>query len=83
MNKLVEVLGTAVLGIAGLFFLRIAHAVFGGVSAWVVGFVFGEPILRFFAILGIHGFSMFQLGVVMGFIGGYLTTTTTVKEKVK
>lgn len=63
------------LGILGLLFLLpILCAFFGGVGAWIVGLAFGDVILRFLAIFGITGFSMFQIGVCLGFVGGYFKT---------
>lgn len=58
----------ALLIVAGL---PIIGAFLGGVCAWLIGLVFGDLILGFLAEHGIVGYTMFQLGVIFGFIGSF------------
>lgn len=46
-------------------------ALYGAFVGWVVGWAFSDPILGIAAQLGIHGFSMLQLGLFLGFVSGF------------
>ena len=56
-----------------LFFLFsiIATTLIGALIGWVVGWFFGTTILNFFAAIGIEGFTMAEIGAVLGFVGGF------------
>jgi len=60
-----------------LFFLltAIVSTLIGAFIGWVVGWFFGNTILSFFASIGIEGYTMVQLGAVLGFVGGFFRGT--------
>jgi hypothetical protein len=80
MQNLLEAFTLFLVGVAGLFFFIILSTFMGGVAGWMVGLVFGDTILGVAAQLGIHGISMFQLGVFLGFVGGFLKTKVKVNK---
>lgn len=53
--------------------LPVIGTFFGAVIGWVVGLFFGKAILGVLACIGIKGFSMWQIGAALGFIGGFFT----------
>lgn len=65
------------------FWACIFRALLGALTGWVVGLMFGDTILGFFAALGITGFKMWQIGLVLGFIGGFFTTINVNKNHFK
>lgn len=74
-----EALGKLVF-VAGVMFLGcILGTLFGAFAGWVVGLIFGKTILSFFAALGITGFKMWQIGAVLGFVGGFFRSSSTTK----
>ena len=55
----------------------IGSTLIGALVGWVVGWFFGQIILDFFAAIGIEGFTMAQLGAVLGFVGSFFKTNVT------
>ena len=69
------------LAVVGLLFLApLLGALFGAFAGWVVGLMFSDTILTFFSQLGITGFEMWQIGLVLGFVGGFFKTVVTSKS---
>ena len=66
-----------------VFWACIMRALLGALTGWVVGLMFGDTILGFFAALGISGFKMWQIGLVLGFIGGFFTTINMNQNHIK
>ena len=60
-----------------LFVMPLAGFLFGAFSGWVVGLFFGGIILEFFRQIGIDGFTMWEIGGALGFIGGYFKTVVS------
>ena len=79
MEKVAIAFGTAALALCGIFVFVILGTLLGGIAGWIVGCFFGDTILGIVSQLGIKGITMFQLGCFLGFIGGFLKTTTEVK----
>lgn len=52
----------------------IGSTLIGAFVGWVVGWFFSETILNFFAAIGIEGFTMAELGAVLGFVGSFFKT---------
>ncbi len=52
----------------------------GAVSGWFIGLFFEETILGILSSLGISGFSMWQIGAFLGFVGGFFRTTVSTKK---
>lgn len=81
MTKFVEFLGAAVLIIGGIILLLPLSTLCGAIAGWAVGLFFEKEILGVASQLGIHNVTMWQLGAFLGFVGTFLRTTTTVREK--
>ena len=75
MQDVLTVIGGIVAVGAGLFFIPMLGALAGGVSGWIVGIFFGDAILGVLAAAGIKGIGMWQLGVTLGFIGGFFSSS--------
>ena len=58
----------------------IASAFFGGVTGWIVGFVFEDTILGILAQMGITNVTMFQVGAFLGFVTSFLKETIKVSK---
>ena len=56
------------------FFL---HVFAYGVFAWFIGLFFGDGILEILSAMGIEGFSMWQIGIFMGFFSGFFRRLIT------
>lgn len=52
-------------------FVTIAGALFG----WIIGWFIGSTVLGILAQLGITGFSMWQIGAFLGFVGSFFGST--------
>ena len=66
-----QFLGGCLSTIAFFILMSIASTLVGAFIGWIVGWFFSQPILNFFAAIGIEGFSMTELGAILGFIGGF------------
>ena len=53
------------------FLMTIAGALFG----WIIGWFIGSTVLEILAQLGITGFSMWQIGAFLGFVGSFFGST--------
>ena len=79
--KALAILGGTVAVIALLLVLPLLGALGGAFSGWVVGWFFSETILGFLAALGIKGLAMWQIGMSLGFIGGFFKAMQTNNNK--
>ena len=73
---LVQWLGLALVWII----LPVISTLFGAIIGWVVGLFFGKAILGILACVGIKGFSMWQIGAALGFIGGFFTRKININD---
>lgn len=80
MNALFQLLGVMIQLIVSwlyssclTFGLRLLTVVFSGIFGWIVGWFFGETFLAILAQIGITGFSMWQIGAFLGFVGSFFT----------
>ncbi len=71
------ILGALTLSLAMLFVLPLLGALGGAFSGWVVGWFFSETVLGFLAGWGIKGLAMWQVGLSLGFIGGFFKAVYT------
>lgn len=61
--------------VAGLvFFVPLIGAVFGAFSGWIVGLFFDETMATFIQWLEVEA-SPWQIGAVLGFVGGFFKST--------
>ena len=81
MDKLALGFGAIFLAMAGVFFFIIFGTLLGGLAGWLVGVFFGDTILGIAAQLGVKGITMFQLGLFLGFVGGFLKTKVSAEVK--
>lgn len=79
MDKIAIAFGGAMLFAGGILMLAPLGALCGGIAGWVVGIFFGDTILNIAGQIGIHGVTMFQIGVFLGFVGSFLKTKVTAK----
>lgn len=70
----------SVAALVPMILIILAGSFFGGLGAWIVGWVFGDTILSIFAVLGLHGFTMWQIGIFLGFFGSYFRTTISTSK---
>lgn len=81
MEKVATGFGVVALSMMGIFGFVIFGSLLGGIAGWVVGLVFGDTILGILSQLGVRGVTMFQFGVFMGFVGGFLKTKVSAEVK--
>ena len=74
------ILGGILVGVA-ILFLPTVGTFFGAFAGWAVGMFFAETILGFLSRLGIdvNGLAMWEIGASLGFISGFLRTSSTSK----
>lgn len=66
--------------LALLMIAPVLSALVGALSGWAVGLFFSDTVLRLFAHLGVEGFEMWQIGLFLGFIGGFFRSTSISKK---
>lgn len=72
-----KIIGALVLLALLLFFAPILGTLVGAGVGTVVGWWFGSDLLPIFARLGLAGFSMWQLGAFLGFVGGFFRVASS------
>lgn len=80
MGKVVTSIAALLLLALTVFVLCLIGTIVGSLSGWAVGLLFGETILGIFAAFGLKGFSMWQIGAFLGFVGGFFRTSVTSKS---
>lgn len=81
MERLATEMGAMILGIGGIFLMVVFSTFMGGLAGYLVGLVCGDTILNVAAQVGIRNVSMFQFGVFLGFVGGFLKTKVSAVVK--
>lgn len=75
MVQKLTIIVLGVLSIAVTLFVGIILCtLFGAISGWAVGLVFDDSLTLLSQALGIDA-TPFQLGVIFGFVGGFLRTS--------
>ena len=69
-----EVWSSLVAALIALFFSPLIGTVFGWVGGWIVGLLFDSAILGALEQFGVADVTVAQLGALLGFAGGFLTT---------
>lgn len=77
MRAFLAIIGGTVLVALLMFILPLLGALGGAFSGWVVGWFFTETITSFVAAFGIKGLAMWQIGMGLGFVGGFFKSTQT------
>ena len=80
MEKVLTVLGGVAVFALFLFMLPILGFLGGIFSGWVVGWFFSETVLSFFAMIGVKGLAMWQIGGALGFVGGFFKSANFNKD---
>ena len=60
---------------------KIVYVFVGLIFGWFIGLFFESTILGIFAQIGITGFSMWQIGAFLGFVGSFFGSTTYFNPK--
>lgn len=79
MKTLTLRVGALVLGILLVLVAILLGTLMGALAGWVVGLFFSETILGIFAVLGLKGFTLWQIGAFLGFTGSFVRSTLTTK----
>jgi hypothetical protein len=80
MFNVISAVVLSALGIAALLFAAtILGTLLGGVAGLIVGAVFPYVIASLNTVLGLS-LTGFEMGAVLGFVGGFLRSTTTVNK---
>lgn len=80
MDKFYKIIGAGIAFIALILITLPLSTLFGGLAGMIVGWLFGQEILDVVGKLGLHGVTMWQLGLTGGFFGGFLRTTVTQRK---
>jgi hypothetical protein len=64
-------MATAML-VACILFACLIGATVGAFSGWIVGGVWGAPILNALDALGVRGIAVWELGCLLGFVCGFI-----------
>jgi hypothetical protein len=65
--------------VAMVFFVIILSTLFGGIAGWTVDLVFPFVATTLNSLLGTE-LTAFEMGAVMGFVGGFFKTSVTNKD---
>jgi len=60
-----------------LFLGAVMGTVFGALSGWVVGFIFYDTLYQLTQHLGLGDTPPWQLGAMLGFVGGFFRTSVS------
>ena len=68
---ILSMLATPIIFWGRVLIMKIIYVFVGIIFGWIIGWFFGETILGIFAEIGIIGFSMWQIGAFLGFVGSF------------
>lgn len=54
-------------------------AMFGALAGWLVEWLAGDCVVRAAGLAGVHGFVTWEIGLVLGFVGGAFRGYTVVR----
>lgn len=78
MDKLAEIIGVSMSGLAFMaafiFFGSVFGAALGALSGELVSWIFDDTLKMILAKVGVTGVEIWQAGCFMGFFGGFLKT---------
>lgn len=77
----ITIIGGAAAAVFLAVFLPLLMPLIGAFTGVVVGFFFDETSRSFLDALGMTKLEMWQFGAMLGFVSGFLRTTTTVNSK--
>jgi len=66
-----------------IFTIKFLYVLMGALFGWVTGWFFGSTILGIMNDLGISGYSMWQLGAFLGFVGSFFGSTNQFNKHIK
>ena len=79
MKTFLAVIGASILVLGLILLMPLLGALGGALCGWVVGWFFSETVLTFMAALGVKGLAMWQVGLALGFVGGFFKSVQTDK----
>ncbi|NEP52893.1 MAG: hypothetical protein F6K65_30465 [Moorea sp. SIO3C2] len=77
MKTAIEIALVGLIAALALIVIPILGALAGGLGGWITGIFFGDLILGTLAACGVKGISMWQLGLTLGFISGFVRSSST------
>lgn len=80
MNKVTNALAASIVVLLVLFIAPIIGPIFGAFAGFIVGGFFPETARDFLDAIGMEKLSMWQFGAMLGFVGGFFRSSTTVKR---
>lgn len=69
----------------GIFVTKLINVLIGAVFGWFIGLFFNETFLAILSDLGIEGYSLWQIGAFLGFVGSFFGSNFhyRTKEQIK
>jgi ABC-type microcin C transport system permease subunit YejE len=80
MQALTFIIGGVIVTVIAAVFLPMLMPIIGAFAGAVVGFFFDETSRSFLDALGMKDLEMWQLGAMLGFVGGFFKSYTTVSK---
>lgn len=81
MDKLI-LAGLAAVGVAALIVIvAVLGTVFGAIGGWIVGLMFDETLAKLATAIGLEGTPAWQLGAMLGFVGGFFKSSVSASSK--
>ena len=64
-----------------VFIAPLIGVVFGGLSGFIVGLFFNDPVLNLLiaVVPALNGYSLTQIGATLGFVGGFFRSSVATK----
>jgi hypothetical protein len=81
MNDFFAVIGATIVVVLGIFAMSIAGTIFGAFAGFVVGLVFTPTFHVFMTAIGMKTIAVWELGAVLGFVGGFFRTVVPSSNK--
>lgn len=80
MTKFLTGVAAVIVAFIVIFICIPLRTLFGGIVGWVTGIFFGTTILAILNQVGVHGFTMWQIGLFLGFVSAFFVSTVGKKE---
>ena len=76
LDGLLSMLTTPLLFWGWVLLTKFIYVIVGLIFGWITGWFFADTILGILAQIGITGFSMWQIGAFLGFVGSFFGNVT-------
>lgn len=81
MDVLYRALGVIALAAVLLLLAAVAGTLVGMAGGAIVAIWFNDPLQAALNALGVHGVALWQLGGLLGFVGGFFRSSTSTTKK--